>query len=92
VLIPTLTSLYVKWGAKMPKQYVIELGNVDSPIEKPFVLKWARARHASPSGSTNVFSDTAALHAGVSPENMPDGETIGTTGYPQETADTTFSL
>ncbi len=76
----------------MSRQIVVELGTVDQPIEKPFVLRWAKAQAGTNDGQTSVFSDTAAFHAGVSPDNLPDGETVGTTGYPGETADTTFSV
>lgn len=49
-------------------------------------------RSILPEGTTNVFRDTCAIHAGVSPEAMPEGETVGTTGYPGETADTTIQF
>jgi hypothetical protein len=76
----------------MTKQIVTVLGTVDEPIEKPFVLKWAKPQGAALDGTTNVFADTAAMHAGVAPESLPEGETVGTTGYPGETADTTWPL
>ena len=76
----------------MSKQVTFELGKVDERIEKPFVLKWLQKEQASPEGTTNVFQDTCAIHAGVPPENLPEGETVSTTGYPGETADTTIQF
>jgi hypothetical protein len=70
----------------------IEIGKIEQPIDKPFVLIWAEELPASSISSTNVFRDTCAAILSVAPDQIPLKETIGTTGTPVggETGDTSF--
>lgn len=74
----------------MADSKIVQLGEIDGMIDKPFVLRFF-VEAVSPDGATNRFADTCATLAGVDPSTLPAGETIGTTGYPGETADTTWS-
>jgi hypothetical protein len=76
------------------KTYV--LGEIEGlEIDKPFTLKWAvKSDKEIPSGSTNVFEDTAYTGGSSIADIMPLGETISSTaptgGGPGELGDTTF--
>lgn len=74
----------------MGKEKTVILGQIEGTIEKPFVLKWKEPVANQADGQTNVFADTAALHSGIAPDSLSATETVGSTGFPGETADTTF--